>query len=145
VVTLGSGPVPLLLVRHAWAGSRSEWEGDDRERPLDERGIEQARRLVERLADLPVERILTSPYRRCVETVEPLAAARDLSAELCPELGEDRQIVAGIALVQELAGSDVVVCGHGGLQEAVRDAPRWKKGSTFVVDAGLSVVEVRKA
>lgn len=136
--------MPLLLVRHASAGSRTEWEGDDSERPLDERGIEQARRLVERLADLPVERILTSPYRRCAETVEPLAAARDLGAELCPELGEDRQMIDGIALVRELAGSNVVVCGHGGLQEAVVDPPRWKKGSTFVVDAGLSVVEVRE-
>jgi 8-oxo-(d)GTP phosphatase len=136
--------VPLLLVRHASAGSRAEWEGDDSERPLDERGVEQARRLVERLADLPVERILTSPYRRCVETVEPLAAARGLGAELCPELGEDRQMIDGVALVRELAGSDVVVCGHGGLQEAVRDAPRWRKGSAFVVDAGLSVVEVRE-
>jgi 8-oxo-dGTP diphosphatase len=135
----------LLLVRHASAGSRTEWEGDDSERPLDERGVEQARTLVERLADLPVERILTSPYRRCVETVEPLAAARGLGAELCPELGEDRQMSEGVALVRALAGSDVVVCGHGGLQAAVRDAPRWKKGSTFVVDAGLSVVEVREA
>ena len=137
--------MPVLLVRHASAGSRSEWEGDDRERPLDERGCEEASRLVERLADLPVARILTSPYRRCVETVEPLAAARGLSAEPRPELGEDRQMVDGIALVRELAGTDVVVCGHGGLQEAVRDAPRWKKGSTFVVDAGLNVVDVRQA
>jgi 8-oxo-(d)GTP phosphatase len=136
--------VPLLLVRHASAGSRSEWEGDDRERPLDERGGEQASLLVERLADLPVERIFTSPYRRCVETVAPLAAARGLSPELRPELGEDRQMVDGIALVRELAGTDVVVCGHGGLQEAVRYAPRWKKGSTFAVDAGLNVVEVRQ-
>jgi 8-oxo-(d)GTP phosphatase len=137
--------VPLLLVRHTSAGSRSEWEGDDRERPLDDRGYEQASRLVERLADLPVERILTSPYRRCVETVQPLAAARGLTPELRAELGEDRQMVDGVALVRELAGTDVVVCGHGGLQEAVRDAPRWKKGSTFLVDAGLNVVEVRQA
>jgi phosphohistidine phosphatase SixA len=137
--------VPLLLVRHASAGSRTEWEGDDRERPLDERGCDQASRLADQLADLPVERILTSPYRRCVETVEPLAAARGLNLELRPELGEDRQMVDGVALVRELAGTDVVVCGHGGLQEAVRDAPRWKKGSTFAVDAGLNVIEVRQA
>lgn len=137
--------MPLLLVRHASAGSRTEWEGDDRERPLDGRGCDQASRLVGQLADLPVERILTSPYRRCVETVEPIAAARGLSLELRPELGEDRQMVDGVELVRELAGAEVVVCGHGGLQDAVRDAPRWKKGSTFVVDAGLNVIEVRQA
>ena len=84
--------MPLLLVRHGSAGSRSEWEGDDRDRGLDERGVDQARRLVQELADLPIDRILTSPYRRCVQTVEPLAAARTLVPELCPELGEDRQV-----------------------------------------------------
>ena len=77
--------------------------------------------------------------------MERLAAARGLRPELRPELGEDRQMVDGVALVRGLAGADVVVCGHGGLQEAVRDSPRWKKGSTFVVDAGLNVVEVRQA
>jgi glyoxylase-like metal-dependent hydrolase (beta-lactamase superfamily II) len=70
--------------------------------------------------------------------------ARDLEAELCPELGEERQMVDGIELVRSLAGTDVVVCGHGGLQEAARDAPRWKKGSTLVVDAELNIVEVRE-
>jgi phosphohistidine phosphatase SixA len=139
-----SAIVPLLLVRHASAGSRSDWDADDRERPLDERGIGQARRLVECLVDLPVERILTSPYRRCVETVEPLAAARGVQPELCSELGEDRQMVDGVALVRTLADANVVVCGHGGLQEAVRDAPRWRKGSTFVVDPELHVLEVRE-
>jgi phosphohistidine phosphatase SixA len=136
--------VPLLLVRHASAGSRDDWDADDRERPLDERGVGQASRLVECLDDLPIERILTSPYRRCVETVAPLAAARGVQAELCPELGEDRQMLDGVALVSGLAGTDVVVCGHGGLQEAVREPPRWRKGSTFVVDSGLRVVEVRE-
>jgi 8-oxo-(d)GTP phosphatase len=135
--------VPLLLIRHASAGSRSEWEGDDRDRGLDERGVDQARRLIQELADLSIERILTSPYRRCVQTVEPLAAARTLVPELCPELGEDRQLVDGVALVRELVGANVAVCGHGGLQEAVRDAPRWKKGSTLVVDVDLGVLEVR--
>ena len=90
----------MLLVRHAWAGSRDDWEGDDRERPLDERGVEQARELVERLAPFTITRILSSPYRRCVETVEPLARARGLEIEQRPELGEERQMTDGIALVR---------------------------------------------
>ena len=36
--------MPLLLVRHAWAGDRNKWEGDDRVRPLDERGRSDASR-----------------------------------------------------------------------------------------------------
>jgi 8-oxo-(d)GTP phosphatase len=139
-----SALVPLLLVRHASAGSRGDWDADDRLRPLDERGTRQAARLVECLSDLPVERILTSPYARCVQTVEPFAAARGVQPELRSELGEERQMTEGVALVRELAGTDVVVCGHGGLQEALHDPPRWRKGSTFVVDPALHVLEVRE-
>ena len=39
--------MPLLIVRHARAGKRWEWEGDDRERPLDKKGRRQAEGLVE--------------------------------------------------------------------------------------------------
>jgi phosphohistidine phosphatase SixA len=97
---------------------------------------------VAKLADYAIERILTSPARRCVETVEPLAAARGLEPELCEELSEDEQTSAGRALVRSLAGADVLVCGHGGLEDALHDPPRWRKGSAFVVDAQLAVVAV---
>jgi phosphohistidine phosphatase SixA len=136
--------MPLLLVRHASAGSREEWAGDDRARPLDERGEEQARRLVALLADLPVERILTSPYLRCVQTVQPIAADRQLAVEERDELGEARQFDAGARLVTSLAGSDVLVCGHGGLESALVDAPRWKKAAVFVVSDDLTVDELRR-
>lgn len=132
--------MPLLLVRHARAGERDEWEGDDRLRPLDERGRRQAADLVEALARFPVEAILTSPYLRCVETVAPLAAARGLQPELRGELGEE-QMTAGAALVRSLAGRDVVVCGHGGLESVVHEPPKWQKGATLVVDDRLRVVE----
>ena len=132
--------MPLLLVRHAWAGKRSEWEGDDSKRPLDARGELQARDLIERLAAYAIEEIHTSPYTRCVQTVEPLAAARGLEPILRDELGEDRQWRDGAALVGELAGRDVVVCGHGGLEAALVDPPKWRKGAAFVVDQDLRVV-----
>src|SRR5262245_5723302 len=125
--------MPLLLVRHASAGSREEWPGADRDRPLDDRGLGQAERLVEALVDLPIDRALTSPYTRCVATVEPLAVARRLVPEHREELGEEQQYTAGFALVRSLAGTDVVVCGHGGLEEAIPDPPRLKKGMILVV------------
>ena len=77
---------------------------------------------------------------RCVQTVAPLAAARGLDAELRAELGEDIQSTEGRQLVRSLAGRDVVVCGHGGLEGALVDAPRWRKGAVLVVDAELRVV-----
>lgn len=134
--------MPLLLVRHAWAGDRDVWEGDDRERPLDDRGRKQAEELVERLRPYPIEAILSSPARRCVETVEPLAKARGLEIEQRPELSEERQATEGFPLVRSLAGRDVVVCGHGGLEHALPAAPKWKKCAVLVVGPGLEVLDV---
>jgi phosphohistidine phosphatase SixA len=133
--------MPLLLVRHAWAGDRDEWEGDDGDRPLDKRGRRQAKELVERLQPFPIEAILSSPARRCVETVEPLARERGLEIELRSELGEERQAVEGVAIVRSLAGRDVVVCGHGGLEWALPEAPKWKKAAVLVVGPALQVLD----
>jgi 8-oxo-dGTP diphosphatase len=134
--------MPLLLVRHASAGDRHAWEGDDRERPLDERGRKRAEELVTRLERQPIEAILSSPARRCVETIEPLARDRGLAIELRPELGEELQATEGVALVRSLAGREVVVCGHGGLEQALPDPPKWKKGAVIVVGEGLEILGV---
>jgi 8-oxo-(d)GTP phosphatase len=131
----------VLLVRHASAGDRKEWAGDDRERPLDERGRERAVELVDTLAPFRIEEILSSPYRRCVDSVQPLAEARGLDLELRHALGEEHFHDA-IELVRRLAGDDVVVCGHGGLERALVDPPKWKKGAVFVVDGDLRVLDV---
>lgn len=137
--------MPLLLVRHAWAGDRNKWEGDDRLRPLDERGRGQSLALVEQLARFPIDAILTSPYLRCAETVAPLAAARGLQAELRQELGEERQYSDGFELVRSLAARDVVVCGHGGLETVLDDPPKWRKGSTLVLSDRFEIVEVLRS
>ena len=131
----------MLLVRHASAGDPARWQGADADRPLDERGHEQADELVELLSRFPIDRILTSPALRCVETVTPLAAARGLELERREELGIEQQSVEGAALVYDLAGADVVLCGHAGLELALPDPPRWRKSAVLVVDAGLDVVE----
>jgi 8-oxo-dGTP diphosphatase len=134
----------LLLVRHASAGDRELWEGHDHERPLDERGLRQAEALVDQLAGFTIERVLTSPALRCTQTVEPLATARGLALEVLDELAEHRHTHDGADLVRELAGSPLVVCGHGGLHYVLRDAPKWKKSATLVLDDELRLVEVLK-
>jgi phosphohistidine phosphatase SixA len=131
--------LPLLLIRHASAGKRADWEGDDRKRPLDEHGRGQAETLVQALARYSLERIVSSPYDRCVETVEPLAAARGLAVELRDELGDGRAD-DGAALVRCLAGEPVALCVHGGLSEALLGTQQ-KKGETLVLDDELRVIE----
>jgi 8-oxo-dGTP diphosphatase len=130
----------LLLIRHARAGDRAEWQGDDRKRPLDKRGRGQAEALVEALADFSLTRVLSSPYDRCVQTVEPLAAARELAVEVREELGEEQQADEGVALARSLAGEPVALCVHGGLSD-VFVGTRQKKGETLVVDENACVVD----
>jgi phosphohistidine phosphatase SixA len=134
--------MPVLLLRHASAGDRTAWEGDDRHRPLDERGRRQADELVLQLASFEIREILTSPYERCVETVRPLAHARGLQIDAREELGEKLQSGLGTVLVRSLAGHDVVVCGHGGLDRIVSGAPKWKKGVVFVLGPDLELIEI---
>jgi phosphohistidine phosphatase SixA len=135
--------MPLILLRHASAGDRAEWDGDDRERPLDERGRKRARVLVAKLQPFPIDEIHTSPYVRCVQTVEPIASARDLEPRLRGELTEERQGFDGAGLLHELAGTNALVCGHGGLERALPDPPpKWRKGAALVLDERLRVVEL---
>ena len=135
----------LLLVRHAWAGHSDQWDGDDELRPLDERGTQQARALVSLLEPFEVERILSSPATRCVDTVVPLAVSRGLDVEVRDELRDQRQGLDGPGLVHSLAGAPVVVCGHGGLETALGFDMPWKKGAVLVLDADLEIVERLRA
>jgi 8-oxo-dGTP diphosphatase len=81
--------MPILLVRHAWAGHSASWEGDDRLRPLDERGGRQAEALPAALARYRIERLISSPFLRCTQSFEPLAAALGLPIEERDELADD--------------------------------------------------------
>jgi phosphohistidine phosphatase SixA len=138
--------VSLLLVRHAWAGHAEQWDGDDDDlRPLDDRGREQAQALVELLAPYEVERIVSSPATRCVDTVVPLAAARGLDVETHDGLHFHRHDLDGPELVRSLARSPVVVCGHGGLETALGYDVPWKKGAVLVLDGDLSILERLRA
>jgi probable phosphomutase (TIGR03848 family) len=55
---------------------------------LDDKGVEQAKGLVERIGDLPVKAIVRSPMLRCERTVEPLAAALGIEPVIEERLSE---------------------------------------------------------
>jgi 8-oxo-dGTP diphosphatase len=124
--------MPLLIVRHARAGKRWEWEGDDRERPLDKKGRRQADGLLEQLAPYSVERIVSSPFLRCTQTVAPLSRELGVPIENRPELEEGASRGETLALLREL-GDAAVLCTHGDvLENLFGEAGR--KASTRVVD-----------
>ena len=123
----------ILLVRHASAGKRKQWHGDDRLRPLDEQGREQAGRLPAAVREFAIDRICSSPYVRCRQTVEPLALALDLAIEERDELAEGAGRYAPLALAFELGEQTAVLCTHG---DVIFDllGEETKKGSTCVLE-----------
>jgi phosphohistidine phosphatase SixA len=133
----------IILARHGSAGKRGAWSGDDRLRPLDARGRTQAKGIASALADRNVDRILSSPYVRCVQTVEPLAAALGLEVEERLELAEGAGPSAPSALLEELADHVAVLCTHGDVVEDLLGEPM-KKGAASVLERtenGLEPVE----
>jgi phosphohistidine phosphatase SixA len=126
--------VSILLIRHVLAGDPEAWEGDDRVRPVDERGRRQSEALVEALAEFPLGRIVSSPYVRCVQTVEPLAEACGLEIELDEQLGAER-LEEVPEVLERLRGQNAAVSTHGTLPWL--QGRKFKKGSTWVLDDDL--------
>lgn len=108
----------LYLVRHAHAGSRRAWEGDQDDRPLSDRGLAQAAALAGLLAGVPVAAVWSSPAVRCVRTVEGIAAAAGLTVVEEPFLAEGCDAgKAALRLVETASVVDgaLVACSHGDL------------------------------
>lgn len=133
----------ILLVRHGRAGKRGQFGGDDSLRPLDGRGRRQAAVLPDLLAAYPVARVLTSPYTRCVQTVEPLAQRLGIELEQLSELGEGTPVASVRDLLAPLDGQTVAACTHGDIIALLIGPGREaKKGSVWVLDgAGLDPVD----
>ena len=143
----------LYVVRHAHAGRRSEWTGDDRTRPLSDRGELQAKGIAttidqdrERAATL---RILTSPAVRCAQTVQPVANQAGGDVQVEDRLFEGTGTSEVASLLEEVTGAadggaDVVLCSHGDVIPLLLDllvqagmAPErnlvWQKASMWIV------------
>ena len=108
----------LTLVRHATAGHKRLWTGPDDVRPLDERGRRQALGLAPLLAAHAVERIVSSPALRCVQTVQPLADLVGRTIEPWSELGTDGTASTIVtSCLTNPTFDDAVVCTHGELMQ----------------------------
>ena len=111
--------VPLILVRHASAGSKAEWRAaghpDDLARPLDAAGREQAALLARLLRCYARARVFSSAAERCVATMRRYAAEAAMSVQA------DRAFTVGAGPVSDtrrrtdeiLAGAlPAAICGH---------------------------------
>ena len=139
----------VLIVRHATAGSKSRFTGDDRLRPLDKHGRAQAETLVGQLLAFGAHDLFAADRLRCRQTLDPLA--EELSAPVQTETSlteeaykSDRAPAHDRVLDIAATATTPVICSQGkvipGLidwwceRDGVRpDRSRNRKGSTWVM------------
>ncbi|GAA4078710.1 NUDIX hydrolase [Actinomadura miaoliensis] len=157
-----AGPLvtrPLVILRHATAGEKSEWNGPDELRHLDEPGRAQAGTLADLLFAYGPGRLVSSATARCVETLLPYARRTG------SEVVTDRAFTVGVtdagracARLLDLAVATegtpapepLVVCTHGEivselitflcreLGEKEPDDPALDKGAFWAVHVSAS-------
>ena len=132
LAAFNAGPrqtVPLILLRHASAGSKSDWHKRDDSRPLDARGRQQAKMLARLLRCYGPARVLSSPTERCMATVRPFAASegarieevdafavpgrrRKKAAKQAAEAGAQARDAARAVSRAVAEGRPTVICAH---------------------------------
>ncbi|HET9780970.1 MAG TPA: phosphoglycerate mutase family protein [Candidatus Dormibacteraeota bacterium] len=135
----------FYVVRHAKAGDREEWSGDDRLRPLTKKGFKQAEALVDVFKKLDVSDIFSSAYLRCVQTVEPLARVRRTEVKQSPSLEEGQGLDGLREFLTDRSLGNAVLSTHGDIvwelledlvaREIIRPGEGgYGKGSTWVLE-----------
>lgn len=78
----------VLFVRHARARKRSVWKGPEDTRPLTPQGAERAAEIAYDLSNYGITWLVSSPWKRCMDTLYPYARWTGLKIETAPELTE---------------------------------------------------------
>ena len=149
---------PLIVLRHAKAMPRADWKGgkviDDGRRPLHDFGKQQAKALIKPLAAFGPKLVVTSPWKRCRDTVLPFVEKRKLKLverHQLSELGNAKRPARTSNVIDDLIaeGKAVVVCSHrpslptilksiaaiapNSLRGEINDAARLRPGQMLVV------------
>lgn len=133
----------IYLVRHAKAGERRVWDGDDVDRPLSKTGWRQSNAVARRLSRKHVTALYASPYVRCMQTLEPLGEMTGLKVREEKRLFEDEPFEPVLDLINEVEDG-AVLCSHGDIIPAVVNAlirrgmvaetpANWGKASVWVL------------
>ncbi|MGV9797033.1 8-oxo-(d)GTP phosphatase MutT1 [Mycobacterium sp. NPDC003449] len=139
----------VIIVRHGSAGSRSQYKGDDRRRPLDKHGRAQAESLVGQLLAFGATTVYAADRVRCHQTVAPLADELGVDIHNEPLLTEessaaDHKILRNRVLEIAARAGTPVICTQG---KVIPDLVAWwcaqthvrpettgnRKGSTWVM------------
>ncbi|MGH3621027.1 MAG: histidine phosphatase family protein [Sciscionella sp.] len=124
----------VILLRHgrSSANSTGVLAGRSPRVGLDERGLEQATAVVDRLDGVPLAALVSSPLQRCRQTVAPLASARDLRVT----------VESGLSEVDygEWTGRELRTLAKEPLWRVVQSHP---SAAVFPDGEGLSTVQAR--
>lgn len=108
---------PLILLRHAKATARDEWPKGEATRPLVPAGEVQAVALAHVLAAYGPKLVVTSGWKRCVDTVAPFAAKHKVKLVQRSQLSEfgakngpkrTHKLVHGLVL----GARPAIICSH---------------------------------
>jgi phosphohistidine phosphatase SixA len=136
----------LYLIRHAEAGDRETWEGDDAERPLTDVGAEQAKLLATGLQQhgVKLDAVVTSPLVRTQQTATGLLGNwGEPTPELhtCPDLAPGGRCKKIARFVKDLKLAAVGLVGH---MPDLEDLAGWLIGSRKVhidlAKAGVALI-----
>ena len=108
---------PLIVLRHGHARPRNLWAREEAERPLLEAGLEQAEQLVGLLGAYGPQKVVSSPWLRCLQTVQPFVAHSGARLRTKPKLSEmghrrDRSATGRLVKKYLARAAPVVLCTH---------------------------------
>ena len=107
----------MVLLRHAKAVKRSDWNGDDSDRPLVTEGQVTAKKLVSHLEMYDINEIHTSDAYRCMSTVEPFHEKFGTIKVVTDQLSEyafQKDDMLAVSYIRQLAkfGGNYLICSH---------------------------------
>ena len=108
---------PVIILRHAKATPRDEWKKGEASRPLLPAGKEQAAILKSVLAAYGPKLVVTSSWRRCLDTVLPFvqkSKAKLVERSQLSEFGAKNGPQRSRKLIQNLVVANIatVICSH---------------------------------
>lgn len=131
----------IVVLRHAYAGVKLDDPSDDFMRGLDDTGRASAGAMAHVLPEhvVPVE-LVSSPYFRCTETVQPLSERLELPIRTRAELrpAATREEVMGLLLA---ANDRTLVCTHGEVIIRVFDGLTCEKGAAWILRRRAGMLE----
>lgn len=108
----------IVALRHGKAVPAGTWTGTDSTRPLEQTGLDQARKAARAIASFRPRKLISSTAARCISTIEPLASLTGLDVRATTAIGqdsyEDGEADVRRVVDKRIAKRDTaVLCSHG--------------------------------